>query len=456
MFECLAVILYMEETGMDAFADLRIKFDNMTTVEKGQFCANIEKAVASSNNPVQKQFLDECVNKLNFELQGSQQVAPPSQTDIPQQTEAPLQMERATPTEVALQAGSGDALKSTKKTAVKGVKSWLSAITANLNSMAGESGSVDIRLRDLFSGVFKKHSRSESDEIFIAGTVHTTPDESEIVVSWPRPWLFSRVLLALLVTFVLLYICSLQFNNPNILPGLMFIGALAVPFSVLIFVFETNAPRNISIFEVIKMFFVGGASSLVLTLILFEIIPVGDMGYVGALTVGFIEEVGKLLAIVLFVRLLNPRYILNGMLIGAAIGAGFAVFETAGYGFRFFVYSGFQFDVLIDVLFLRAWSSIGAHVAWASITGAALVLVKGETPFKPGCIFNVKFLRFLVIPIVLHGTWNSPLLAGSAITLNLKMCVLIVCAWIVIFVLLNAGLKQIERVCAGLPLRLTD
>ena len=329
------------------------------------------------------------------------------------------------------------------------LKGGLNTITSKINKLAGESGSVDLKLRDLFSNVPKKHTRAESDEIFIAGTVHTTPDESEIVVSWPKPWLFSRVLLVLLITFALLYICSTNFNNPLMLPGMMFIGALAIPFSVLIFIFETNAPRNISIFEVIKMFFVGGMISLVSSLVLFEIFPLVEMNYIGALTVAFIEEVGKLLAIVIFVRILNPRYILNGLLIGAAIGAGFAVFETAGYAFKYFIASSSRIDVLIDILVQRAWSSIGAHVVWAAITGAALVLVKGDDPFRAGIITSPRFLRFLALPIVMHATWNSPLLTGSMAAFYLKLVVLIVAAWIVILVLLNAGLKQIKRICAN-------
>jgi len=398
---------------MDAFADLRVKFDNMTTEQKGQFCTNFKRIASNSNNEQQKLFLNECVQKYERIINQSVPQAPPA------------------------------------KQSAFSLKGRLNALTSKINEMAGESGSVDLRLRDLFSSVFKKHSRAESDEIFIAGTVHTTPDESEIVVSWPKPWLFSRVLLALLVTFALLYVCSVQFQNPNMLPGLMFIGALAMPFSVLIFVFETNAPRNISIFEVIKMFFVGGVASLVLTLLLFEIFPVAELDYVGAVIVGFVEELGKLLAIVIFVRMLNPRYILNGMLIGAAIGAGFAVFETAGYGFRFLVISGFNIDRMIEVLFLRAWSSIGAHVVWAAITGAALVMVKGNSPFRFNNIIAPKFLRFFVIPIVLHAIWNSPFLADSLTGIYIKIILLIIAAWIVIIVFLSAGLKQIERICLG-------
>ena len=344
--------------------------------------------------------------------------------------------------------GTQQQLSELSKQAATTMKEGLDKFTSKINEMAGESGAVDLKLRDLFSGVFKKHTRGESEEIFIAGTLQTTPDESQIAVSWPKPWLFSRVFLALLASFSLLYICANQFGNINAIPGLIFLGALMVPFSVLIFIFETNAPRNISIFETVKMFFYGGAASLVLTLILYEIFPVGELDYIGAALVGFIEEAGKILAVAIFVRQLNPKYILNGLLIGAAIGSGFAVFETAGYIFSFglypYLFSGGSIDVFVEVLISRSWTSIGAHVAWTAITGAGLIMAKGDDPLASGHFSNPKFLTFFIIAIVLHAVWDCPFYLEIA-EINIKLLVLIAVAWIIILVLLNAGLKQIER-----------
>ncbi len=57
------------------------------------------------------------------------------------------------------------------------------------------------------------------------------------------------------------------FNNTNAIPGLIFIGALTVPLSGLFFFYESNAFKNISIFEVIIMFFIGGVFSLLSTMV---------------------------------------------------------------------------------------------------------------------------------------------------------------------------------------------
>ncbi|MFK9090737.1 PrsW family glutamic-type intramembrane protease [Bacillus salipaludis] len=50
--------------------------------------------------------------------------------------------------------------------------------------------------------------------------------------------------------------------------------------------------------------------------------------------IGIAEELAKAVTVIYFVRRLKYKYILNGLLLGAAVGAGFAAFETAGYALR--------------------------------------------------------------------------------------------------------------------------
>ncbi|WP_416147567.1 PrsW family glutamic-type intramembrane protease [Salipaludibacillus sp. HK11] len=324
------------------------------------------------------------------------------------------------------------------------VKGIFFQATEKVNSMVGEKGNIDLKLSDVFSAVLKKHTKEEGEVLFITGTSLTTPDESEISASWPKPWLFSRVFLILAATYLLLYICTFTFQNSNAVPGLMMIGAFAVPFSLLIFFWETNAPRNISIFEVVKMFFVGGVASLVATLFIFSFFPVYQLDYAGAITVGVIEEVGKLVIVAYFIKQLNVKFILNGLLIGAAIGAGFAAFETAGYAFNYgWIYSDQAMQaIIVD----RAWLSVGGHVVWAAISGAALVYVKGDQPLTKNHFTDPRFIRLFLVPIILHAIWNSPLYFLHGF--YFLYIVLIVVAWIFIFTFINAGLKQISRLGA--------
>ncbi len=243
-------------------------------------------------------------------------------------------------------------------------------------------------------------------------------------------------------TFILLYICINEFQNINALPGLIMIGSLMVPFSLILFFMELNVPRNISFYTIVKVFFIGGCASLVVTLFLFEIFPTGELDFVGAIFTGIIEEVGKLviIAVILF-RMSKTKYMLNGMLIGAAVGAGFAAFESAGYAFRNALEYGL--GEMMDVILLRAFLSPGGHVAWAAITGAALMLAKQDQPLKLEHFKHKTFYSFFAIPVVLHAIWDMPIPLGSSI--YLVQILLTISAWVVIFVLVNVGLNQIAN-----------
>lgn len=328
-----------------------------------------------------------------------------------------------------------------KETNLEPVRSLFSSATTQVNKMVGEEGALDLKIKDLFSSVFEKHSKEEAELLFISGTSVTTPPESEISTSWPKPWLFSRVLFALAITYVLLYVSVYSFDNTIAIPGLIIMGSFAVPFSLLIFFWEANAPRNISIFEIVLMFFVGGVASIVATLFIFSIFPVYNLDTQGAFFIGLIEETGKLLIAIYFIRLLKVKYILNGLLIGAAIGAGFAAFESAGYAFS----SGLAFgdEAMLANIFDRAWMSIGAHVVWTGIAAGALVYVKGQDELNGDHFKDTRFLKLFLVPILLHTAWNSPFFVNQSNAF--LYLILITIAWLFIFSLINAGLKQISR-----------
>jgi len=203
-----------------------------------------------------------------------------------------------------------------------------------------------------------------------------------------------------------------------------------------------NAPRNISFYEVGKMLFVGGAASLVTTLLLFSFFPVYDLTFTGAIVVGVVEEVGKLVIIAYFIKKLNPKFILNGLLIGATIGAGFAAFESAGYAYNIGVMHGE--GAMISVIFMRGWMSIGTHVVWSAIAGAALLYVKGNNPLQNDHFFHPDFLKLFAVAIILHAVWDMPLyiLHHFYLIFIIFICI----AWVFIFSLISAGLKQINRI----------
>ena len=321
--------------------------------------------------------------------------------------------------------------------------------TKSIGRLAGNDESLKLNLRDMFSEVFKSHTKDEADDVFIAGTKRTTPHINEVSEEWGRPWVFSRVFLALGITFLALWILT-NIGNANAIPGMIFIGALLVPISGLIFFFESNAFKNISIFDVMRMFFIGGVLSLISTMILYQFVTFstesqyyGIMTITDAFIVGFVEELGKATVVILFINYLKTNKILNGLLIGAAVGAGFAVFESAGYIFRF----GFNlFDGvnnITEITIQRGWTALGSHLVWAAIVGAAAVIVKETKHFEWANIIDKRFIFFFFVAVTLHGIWDTEITLLSSG--YLKYILLIMIAWLFIFILMKAGLTQVNQ-----------
>ena len=311
----------------------------------------------------------------------------------------------------------------------------------HINEYVGNEHPTDLNWKMLFTSVLKKHTKEEAENIFICGTKRTTPSLEEVSREWPHPWLYSRVLLMFFFAFMLLYICCDWFRNTNALPGLIFIGALTIPAATLVLFLEVNAYRNISFYDVIQIFFIGGCASILASIFLSAIFFWGELDFIGALTVGIVEEVGKGIIIYYFIKKLSKRSILTGLLIGASVGAGFAAFESAGYALNILIEYGWE--DMINNIYLRAFLSPGSHAVWAAITGGAIMIATTNAQeITLNATLNNRFFRLFAIPIILHFLWDSPL-AGIGFSILLVPILLSILAWIVVLILINMGLAQI-------------
>lgn len=307
------------------------------------------------------------------------------------------------------------------------------------NEAKNNNGQTKLRLLDLVVNVFKRHTLEERENTFICGTLQTAPKESDICSKWPKPWLYSRIFILFTFTFIALVALLRVFRNVLAFPGIIFIGAFIIPFTLLIFFWEVNAPRNINIFDVVKIFFIGGVSSLLITMILSRIVVIGEIDYYGAFMIGLIEETGKLIVVAYYLRGSKRKYILNGLLVGAAVGAGFAVFETAGYVFAY----GFEIPIMMRIIYTRGALAFGGHIVWAAMCGAALAMVKEDNRLRMKHITNLEFFKYYIISVVLHAVWDMPISNMSEFPYAQGMLTII--AWVAILLLINAGLKQISR-----------
>ncbi|MEH7155231.1 PrsW family glutamic-type intramembrane protease [Neobacillus drentensis] len=295
--------------------------------------------------------------------------------------------------------------------------------------------SIEPKFQNIFSRVFKDHSELEAERLFIVGTALTTPKISEVKDTWPKPWLFARVFIISLLAFAGFYVGVSYFSNVNFIPGLILVGAFAAPFTTLIFFWEMNAPQNIAFYRVIFIVMIGGILSMLVALVFFDILK----NNINPITIGIAEELAKAITVITFVRYRKYRYILNGLLIGAAVGAGFAAFETAGYALRALL-SGDGANLYNTILW-RGIFAPGGHVAWAALTGAAFCRVQGDQPFNLNLLIRFKFLRVFLLVVVIHALWDTPI-PGM---FPFGQLLLTAASWIVVLLLIRAGLKEIAE-----------
>ena len=329
------------------------------------------------------------------------------------------------------------------------------AISKSLNQLAGGTGSVTLRFGDFFKNVFKRHTPEEAEQLFICGTAATTPSIDEISSEWPKPWLYSRVFLMMLLATLIFYLTTYFFDSYIGAGNFLFIGALLAPLSVMIFFFETNAYRNVSLMDVFKMFLIGGAvvsfvSILLESFVLPEVASVNSSGYVRNIPIAIIEEAVQVGIILIFVvRTKQCNYILSGMLVGAAVGAGFSTFETCGYGLMYLMgSSGAAFDNAVNTIVWRDVLAIGSHVAWGAVEGGALMLVVRTAPTRRFNLLSIKFWGFVLLTMGCHYVWNINIpifeIIREALGLDFMWIFLTIFVWIAISVLLNRGLAQVN------------
>jgi len=311
-------------------------------------------------------------------------------------------------------------------------ESW----AARLRTLANTEELEGFSLKEMFSEVFRKRSEEEMDDYFIAGTSRTTPAIDDVQTGWPKPWFFSRVLAFIAVIYFGFSYAMQQFGNSNLIPGMIMMGALAVPLATVILFFELNTPRNVSFHRVLMLVCFGGLVSLVISLAGFS---AANLDWLGASSAGIVEEAGKLLAVVVVVRGNRYRYILNGLLFGAAVGAGFAIFESAGYAFNA-LWANRSLDAMTSNIQMRAMLSPFGHVAWTAISAGALWRARGGQPLRMQHFADPRFLKAFCIPVVLHMIWNAPLPSP----LYARHLALGVVGWFVVFGLVQQGLRQVR------------
>jgi RsiW-degrading membrane proteinase PrsW (M82 family) len=312
------------------------------------------------------------------------------------------------------------------------IYSFIGGIGDRISAVAGVERIEGFKLSDMLSDIWRKRTDEDMENYFAVGTPSNTPKLSEVNTGWPKPWFFFKTFILTALIYLGLRFAYDEFNNDNLIPGLLVVGSFVMPLTLLILFFELNVLRNVPLYQVIKLLLLGGVLSLILSLFLYQWTKLGSSdNWFGALGVGLVEETGKAAALLLVLNKLKYRWILNGMLFGAAVGAGFAGFESAGYAYQYG----------LNVIATRGWETIcGGHVLWTALVGGALWRVRGDQPFNWAMLRDGRFLRAYGLAVAMHMIWDAP----WDPPLHLKEIVLGFVVWVTLLGYVQFGLRQIR------------
>ncbi|WP_307796657.1 PrsW family intramembrane metalloprotease [Actinomadura barringtoniae] len=190
---------------------------------------------------------------------------------------------------------------------------------------------------------------------------------------------------------------TLLTGNPNLVPTLVLLGSFLIPVTFVAWAFERWRDEHITTELVVTAFVAGGVLGI-LGASLLETYLLGPSPFV-YLGVGLIEEAAKLAALVWVTRHMTRRHARDGMLLGAAVGFGFAAFESAGYALTAaLTVKGLSLRALVETEVLRGLLAPVGHGLWTAILGGVLFAAGRYTWSVLGAYLWVSLL---------HGLWDS-------------------------------------------------
>lgn len=193
-------------------------------------------------------------------------------------------------------------------------------------------------------------------------------------------------------------------QSPNLVPTAILLGAAVVPAAFVAFISGRRLPYTVTGSVIGSAAFLGGVIGTIVAGTL-EFDAQHDLGGLPMIGVGLIEETSKLI-VPLAILLIWSHYrsAANGVLVGVAVGAGFAALETMGYGFTTLLESRGSITDTVDTLLLRGLLSPAGHMAWTGIATAAL-FAAAESGWQARKVraFAVAF----VVAVGLHAAWDS-------------------------------------------------
>ncbi len=214
--------------------------------------------------------------------------------------------------------------------------------------------------------------------------------------------LWLRILLIGFLLYAIALITLIITGNPNMFPTTVLIGNFLVPVAFVVFFYERRDRFSVNISATAMCFFYGGVLGTIAAGIL-EPVFISHLSISTAFMVGIIEEFTKIIGVVIIARRRKYNSVMDGIILGAAAGMGFAAFESTGYAFTYFLQSGGSLSLTVLITLLRGVFSPVGHGTWTAILSSVLLRESVSGKFN----INTKVLYAYFTVVVLHGLWDA-------------------------------------------------
>jgi protease PrsW len=222
-----------------------------------------------------------------------------------------------------------------------------------------------------------------------------------------RGWV--RVLLIGAGLFIVATIVMLLTGNLNLYPTVILIGNFLVPVVFVAFLYDHQQFSSLSLDTVAKSFCIGGILGVLGASILESLVlpvasnPTRGLSLGGALAVGLIEEGCKIAVVAFLARGMRHTSQMDGLLLGGAVGMGFAALESTGYAFTTLILSHGQVSASIAETLVRGLLAPFGHGVWTGILGAVLFHESAPHRFR----ITVPLILTYLFVSVLHALWDG-------------------------------------------------
>ncbi len=191
-------------------------------------------------------------------------------------------------------------------------------------------------------------------------------------------------------------------SNPNLFPTVVMIGSFLVPVTYVTFFYERRHLSKLTMPLTSLALVYGGLLGVIAASIL-EPIFVQRLNVVTAFEIGLIEEFVKILGVLVVARRLGHKSEIDGIILGAAAGMGFAALESNGYAFSAFLRSNGSLSATVGVTLLRGIFSPLGHGTWTAILAGVLFRESREGRFR---LTRAVVGAYLSV-VILHGLWDA-------------------------------------------------